>query len=158
MGPIVGALLASSGGSVAYVIFVIALYVVSALGFYGTYQKAGQPGWAAFVPIYNVWILLKIVGRPGWWLALYLLFIVPFFGEIAVFVISVIVLYDLSRSFGHGGAFTVGLVLLPWIFSYILWLGPSTYQGPAALSGPGGPGHPGPDSPGGFGNDSPWSR
>jgi hypothetical protein len=139
-------LIASSGAFVfGYFLVFIVVYVLVALGLYGTFKKAGQEGWPAFVPIYNIWILLKVVGRPGWWLALYLLAIIPFVGAIAVFIIDIIVLNDLSKSFGHGGAFTVGLVLLGPIFLYILWLGPSTYRGPAALAGrgPGGYGQPG---------------
>jgi len=56
------------------------------------------------------------------------LFLIP----IVNLIISIIVYYDLSRSFGHGGGFTVGLVFLSWIFLLILWLGQSEYRGPAA--------------------------
>lgn len=30
---------------------------------------AGQPGWAAIIPIFNLYILCKIVGRPAWWVS-----------------------------------------------------------------------------------------
>jgi hypothetical protein len=140
-----GQLLASTytyglgGGSLAlFLIFVLCLYILFALGMYGSFQKAGQPGWAAFVPIYNYIIMLKIAGRPLWWGWFLLLSLIPYIGSIAVFVIWIFVLNDISKSFGHGGAFTVGLVLLGPIFWYILWLGPSQYRGPAALAGAGG--------------------
>ena len=120
----------SAGGTLTLILIVLAIVVFS-LGMYGTFKKAGQPGWAAFVPIYDYWVLLRIVGRPGWWLALALLGFIPFVGSTAVLVICVIVFNDLSKSFGHGGWFTVGLVLLGPIFYYILWLGKSTYRGPA---------------------------
>ncbi len=139
----------SAFGLLLVVVIWIIVYVLFALGMYGSFQKAGQPGWAAFVPIYNFIIMLKVAGRPAscaWFL---LLAVVPFFGGIVLLVIAIIVLNDISRSFGHGGGFTVGLVLLGPIFWYILWLGPSQYRGPAALAGAGGyPGqHPQPGYP-----------
>jgi len=126
-------MIASSAGAAVVLIYIV-LYVVFALGVYGTFVKAGQPGWAAFIPFYNWWIMLKVAGRPTWWFWLIFLAIIPFIGSLAVLVIGIIVLNDISKSFGHGGAFTVGLVLLGPIFWYILWLGPSTYRGPAALA------------------------
>ena len=139
-----GQLLASAytyglgGGSLTlFLIFVLCLYILFALGMYGSFKKAGQPGWAAFIPIYNYIIMLKIAGRPLWWGWFLLLSLIPF-GSIAVFIIWIFVLNDISKSFGHGGAFTVGLVLLGPIFWYVLWLGPSRYRGPAALAGAGG--------------------
>jgi hypothetical protein len=129
----------SSGGGAAILIVVyIALYFIFALGVYGSYKKAGprgDPAWAAFVPIYNFIVLLKVAGRPlvwGWFL---LLPIIPIVGSLGLLVVSIIILHDVSKSFGHGGGFTVGLVLLAPIFWYILWLGPSQYRGPAALAG-----------------------
>ena len=85
------------------------------MGVYGTYKKAGangDPAWSAFVPIYNFIVMLKIAGRPTWWGWFLLLPIVPFLGSLAFLVIAIIVLNDVSKSFGHGGGFTVGLVSL----------------------------------------------
>jgi len=116
----------SSGGVlIMLLIFYVVLYVVACLPFYGVFKKANQTPWAAFVPIYNIYVLLKTVGRPGWWLLLYL---IPFVN----IVIAIIVYNDLSKSFGHGAGFTVGLVFLNWIFLMVLWLGSSEYRGPAA--------------------------
>src|SRR5215813_7302770 len=86
---------------VAYVIWVIPLWVV--------FTKAGQPGWAALIPIYNYYIVLKLVGRPGWWLILY-------FIPIVNIVILIVVLLDVSKSFGHGVGFMLGLLFLSIIF------------------------------------------
>ncbi len=128
----------SAGGVFALIILYIAVYIIFTLGVYGTYKKAGpngDPAWAAFVPIYNFIIMLKVAGRPLWWGWFLLLPIIPFLGSIALLVISIIVLHDVSKSFGHGGGFTVGLVLLSVIFWYILWLGQSQYRGPAGPAG-----------------------
>ena len=130
---VVHSLAASSAGGL--ILLYLALYVVFSLGVYGAFQKAGQPGWAAFVPIYSFYILLKVAGRPTTWTWFILLPIVPILGSIAFLVVSIIVLNDVSKSFGHGAGFTVGLVLLSVIFWYILWLGSSRYRGPAGPAG-----------------------
>jgi hypothetical protein len=136
----------NGGAFLLFLVIVLCLYFLFALGMYGSFQKAGQPGWAAFVPIYNFIITLKIAGRPLWWGFFLFLYFVPLIGGIALLVIAIIVLNDVSKSFGHGGAFTVGLVLLGPIFWYILWLGPSQYRGPSAGGYPP-PGYPPPGYP-----------
>ena len=79
-------------------------------------------------------MLLRVAGKPKTWAWFLLLAIVPYVGSLALFVISILILNDVSKSFGHGGGFTAGLVLLPWIFWFILWLGKSEYRGPAGLA------------------------
>lgn len=87
------------------------------------YVKAGQEGWKALIPIYNIYILLKIVGKPGWWLILMLIPLVN-----AIYVVWT---YNmLSKSFGKDEGFTVGLVLAGVIFFPILGFGSAVYQGP----------------------------
>ena len=116
---------------------------------YGAFAKAGSyghPKWAAFIPLYRFIIMLRVAGRPrvwGWFLLLYLLGAIPLIGllaSIGLLIVSIFVLNDISKSFGHGAGFTVGLVLLPFIFWLILWLGQSTYRGPAGPEGGGQPG------------------
>ena len=87
------------------------------------FSKAGKPGWASIVPIYNLIVLLEIVGKPWWWLFLMLIPIVNI-------VILIIVWHNLSLSFGKGGGFTVGLILLGIIFLPILAFGDAKYVGP----------------------------
>lgn len=132
-----GLLAASSGAAVFLIPLYIVVYIVISLGVWGTFKKAGPngaPAWAAFIPVYNFYVMVKVAGRPGWWTWFVLLPIIPIVGSLALLVIGIIVLHDVSKSFGHGGAFTVGLVLLSFIFWYVLWLGPSQYRGPAALA------------------------
>jgi hypothetical protein len=118
----------SAGGGIGIVWFIL-LYVLFALPMWAVFKKAGSDmAWAAFVPIFNLYVLLKIVGRPGWWL---LLFLIP----IVNFIVLIVVYYDLSKSFGHGAGFTIGLIFLQWIFLAILGWGSSQYQGPAAGGG-----------------------
>lgn len=128
---------ADAGGAVLFLILFVAIWIVAGLAYYGIFKKARQPAWAAFVPIYNFVILLKVVGRPVWWL---LLFLIP----LANIVFIIIVYNDLSKSFGKDVAFTIGLIFLSWIFLMILSYGSATYRGPAAAMGtPGAPGTPG---------------
>ena len=141
----------SGSGVLVFVLLAIAFYILTALGTYGTYKKAGsygEPAWSAFVPIYSFIILLRIAGRPRTWAWFLLLVIVPYVGSLGFLVVYIIVANDISKSFGHGGGFTVGLVLLSVIFWYILWLGSSTYRGPAGPAGLAGGGYGG----GGAGN------
>jgi hypothetical protein len=111
-----------------FLLFYVVFLVVYAIASWQMYVKAGEPGWKALIPFYNWYILLKIVGRPGWWL---ILFFIPFVN----IVIWIIVMVDLSKSFGHGGAFAVGLIFLSFIFILILGFGPSRYLGPAGPEG-----------------------
>lgn len=100
----------------AVVIFIIAAN-------WQIYTKAGQPGWACLVPIYNWYVLLKIVGKPGWWILLYFIPIVNI-----VFLIWTINM--LSKSFGKDEGFTIGLILLGIVFYPILGFGSARYIGP----------------------------
>ncbi|WP_309135488.1 DUF5684 domain-containing protein [Cellulomonas sp.] len=110
---------------VVSVVASVVVYVVVAIALAGVFRKAGEPAWQAFVPVLNTLVLLRVAGRPLWW---FLLLLVPVLNV----VVLVVVWNDVSRSFGRGPGFTVGLVLLPVVFLYVLWLGDSTYRGPAA--------------------------
>ncbi|MFC0515875.1 DUF5684 domain-containing protein [Mucilaginibacter angelicae] len=103
--------------------FIIA-YVVQIVGMWKIFEKAGKPGWASIIPIYNAIVLLEIIGKPMWWLILFLIpCTVPIFGIWALNL--------LSKSFGQSEGFTVGLFFLPFIFFPILGFGNYQYIGPA---------------------------
>ena len=118
------------GGSAILWLLYVAFIVVYLVAAWIVYTKAGEEGWKALIPIYNVWVLLKIVGRPGWWL---ILFLIPFVN----FVIWIIVSIDLAKSFGKGTGFALGLIFFAPIFYMILAFGDATYRGPAAAPGGG---------------------
>ena len=97
------------------------------------FKKAGRKdAWAAWIPIYNTYVLFEIAGRPGWWV--FLAFI-PFFGGLVLFVLSIIAYIDLAKSFGKSGGFAVLLLLLPIIGYPMLAFGDAAYQGPAGPEG-----------------------
>lgn len=112
-----------SGSSLGVLLVYLIVAVIGIVAAWKVYAKAGKPGWAAIIPIYNVYVLLKIVGRPGWWL---ILFLIPFVN----FVVSIIVAIDLAKAFGKSTAFgVVGLWLFSLIGYLILAFGDATYQG-----------------------------
>ena len=107
-----------------YLFIVIALGLLVIVAEWRIYEKAGKPGWACIVPIYNILVLLEIVGKPWWWL---FLLMIPFLN----IIISIWMVNLLSKSFGKDVGFTVGLILLSVVFYPILGFGASKYIGPA---------------------------
>ena len=66
-----GWVLASIVGAIVGLFFLLLYFAIIGVviaGVWKTFTKAGKPGWASLIPIYNVYVLLQIVGRPGWWL------------------------------------------------------------------------------------------
>jgi hypothetical protein len=119
----------AAGAAVAVVLgIMLAFTVLQLAALWRIFDKAARPGWTALIPVYNAYVLLKIAGRPGWWLVLYF---IPFVNV----VIAVIAVYELSKSFGHGGAFTLGLLFLPLIFYPVLGFGSDRYRGPGGVAG-----------------------
>jgi hypothetical protein len=109
----------------AFFVPFLVIYVITAIGLWKTFEKAGKPGWAAIIPIYNYIVMLEIVGKPIWWIFLILFPCTSF-----IFLIWTCNL--LSKSFGQSEGFTIGLVLLPYIFIPILGFGSYKYLGPSA--------------------------
>jgi Family of unknown function (DUF5684) len=99
----------------------VALLLIIAM--WKVFTKARQPGWASIIPIYNLYVWCKIVGRPWWWI---LLMLIP----LVNFIILIILSIDLAKSFGKGAGFGIGLALLGIIFWPILGFGSAQYQGP----------------------------
>jgi hypothetical protein len=110
----------------AFIFFLfLSLGLLMLIANWKVFTKAGKPGWASIVPIYNTMIMLEIVGKPWWWIFLLL---IP--GVNLIFAIWLLNL--LSKSFGQNEGFTIGLLFLPMIFWPVLGFGSSQYQGPAA--------------------------
>jgi hypothetical protein len=103
----------------------IAIGVFTIAAMWKVFTKAGQPGWAVIVPIYNMVVILKIVGKPLWWL---ILFFIPLVNLVMGFIVYI----ELAKTFGKGAGFGVGLVVLAFIFFPILGFGDASYTGPPA--------------------------
>ena len=109
------------------IIISLAIFALMIVSLWKIFTKAGKPGWACIIPIYNIIVLLEIVGKPWWWL---LLMLIPFVNM----VFAIWMLNLLSKSFGHDVGFTLGLLFLGFIFFPILGLGESKYTGPAGMA------------------------
>jgi hypothetical protein len=119
-----------SGGVAAAVgmVFSVVMLAVSVLivaGVWKVFVKAGEPGWAVLVPIYNMVVLLKIAGKPLWWLVLLQIPVVNF---IALILVGI----GIAQNFGKGTGFGVGLGLLGPIFFPLLGFGDAVYRPQAA--------------------------
>ena len=112
-----------SGMGIVGMVIMLAFIGLMIASMWKVYTKAGQPGWAAIVPIYNIIVLLKIVGKPWWWV---IGFMIPFVNFILLIVIAVL----LAKAFGKGIGFAIGLILLGFIFYPILAFGDATYTPP----------------------------
>ena len=102
-----------------------AVVVVEIAAFWKVFTKAGQPGWASIIPIYNLVVLLQIAGKPIWWI---LLMLIP----VVNIVVAIMVWHAVSTNFGKGVGFTLGLVFLCFIFIPILAWSDAQYLGPSA--------------------------
>ena len=112
------------GTIIGLLFFAVWLVVIVAViaGIWKVFAKAGKPGWAAIIPIYNIIVLLEIAGKPLWWIVL---FIIPLVNIVAAVLVGIAV----AKSFGKSEAFGVGLALLAFIFYPILGFGDAQYQG-----------------------------
>ena len=138
----------SAGMSTTYYIISLVVYVLLIVAWWKIFQKAGEAGWKSIIPFLNTYVVFKIAwnikmfwimmgtliagsictsiaGEQGGVLA-----IIGAVFSLASCVVGIIVVHKLSKSFGHGIGFTLGLLFLSPIFTLILGLGSSEYIGP----------------------------
>ena len=118
---------APEGPGIVPMLFIAVIAIAIIAGFWKMFEKAGKPGWASIIPIYNLIVILEIVGRPIWWIILY---IIPCAG----IIVSIVVCIDLAKSFGKGTGYGLGIVFLGFIFIPLLGFGDAKYIGPVAKS------------------------
>ena len=119
-----------------FLVLGLVLYVVSSFFLYKVFKKAGKPGWAGFVPVYNAWVMFEIAGKPGWWALLIIPSFIPVIGllfSLGYLVLSLLASLELAKRFGKSQIFAIfGL----WLFSIvgygILAFDDSKYHGPGA--------------------------
>jgi hypothetical protein len=114
----------AAGGIGGMLIGLLVAAVVIA-GMWKMFTKAGKPGWASIIPIYNLIVLLQIAGKPVWW---FLLLFVP----VVNIVISILIWVAVAKAFGKGTGFALGLLFLSPIFIPILGFGDAKYVGAPA--------------------------
>ena len=99
-----------------------AVIVITLIAQWKIFTKAGESGWKSIIPIYNLYILCKIVDGKG---IKFLLFIIP----IVNVVYSILICIRMAKAFGRGTVFTLGLIFLNPIFTLILGFGDARYIG-----------------------------
>jgi hypothetical protein len=114
--------MAAGGGAGVFLVQLVIVLAIWAFMFWKVFTKAGQPGWASLIPIYNGVVLLQIAGKPVWWI---ILFLIPIVG----LIMALLVCLGVAENFGKGAGFGIGLWLLSIIFFPILGFGSAEYQG-----------------------------
>jgi hypothetical protein len=110
-----------AGMGIGMMVVWLAIVVLMVASMWKLFVKAGKPGWAAIVPIYNLVVLLEIAGKPIWW---FILFLIPFVNIVVAIMLAVAV----ARKFGKGTGFAIGMVVLAPVFYPMLAFGDSTYN------------------------------
>ena len=111
----------NQGPGLVPLILAVLIGVVMIAAMWKVFTKAGKPGWASIIPIYNMIVLLDIAGKPVWWIIL-------FFIPIVNLIFAILTYVALAEKFGKGGGFAMGLVFLGVIFFPILGFGGAQYR------------------------------
>ena len=107
--------------SAVFLLAILAVVVLQLVAMYKVFEKAGKPGWAAIVPVYNTWVLAEVGGKPGWMgIVAAVISAIPLIGPIVSLVLWIMILVGVSKTFGRGTGFGLGLAFLPFIFFPIL--------------------------------------
>lgn len=101
----------------------IGTFILVTIGLWGVFVKAGRPGWYALIPIYNMVTLCRVAGVTPW---IVVAFLIPLVNLIALFYVAV----HLSKAFGKGMGFALGIVFLGIAFLPVLGFGDAKYNGP----------------------------
>jgi len=95
------------------IIVFVPIIILSLVGIWTLFEKAGRKGWEAIVPVYNIYIMVKLTGRPTWWV---LLLLIP----VVNFVIWMGLAIDFAKSYGkfsfmsHLGTIVVPFLVFPF--------------------------------------------
>jgi hypothetical protein len=104
-----------------FLLIELAIIIVAIAGMWKVFEKAGKPGWAAIIPIYNIIVLLEIAEKPLWWI---ILCFIPFVNLVVIVLIAIAV----AGNFGKSTLFGIGLAFLPFVFYPLLGFGDAVYQ------------------------------
>ena len=108
-------ILAGIGAGMIILWLAIMIFVIVCM--WKVFVKAGKPGWAAIVPIYNAWVLLEIGGEEGWKI---LLAFIPIVGSILVLIYTIKAYLEIARRFGKETWFGILMIFFAPIMFAIL--------------------------------------
>ena len=130
-----------------YLIFALVWWILQIIANWNIFTKAGEAGWKSLIPIYGDYVSYKIAWQTSYfWLSFILgivasyvssanlnesifLTVIATLLRIVIAVINIMYCIKLSRAFGHGIGFAIGLILLQPIFLLILGFGSDQYYG-----------------------------
>lgn len=110
-----------AGAGTGMLIFELILIAIAIIGLWKLFTKAGKPGWASIIPIYNNIVMIDIAGKPLWWI---ILLFIPFVN----IVVSILIMIGMAKNFGRGTGTAIGLIFLPLLFMLILGFGRAEYN------------------------------
>ena len=116
-----------AGFGIFFMLVIVALCALIVVSNWKIFKKAGQPGWASIVPIYNYVVMLQIIKKPLWWIVL-------FFIPLVNAVMAIVLVYNMAKVFGKGAGFTLGMIFLPFVFYPMLAFGDAVYTAPVGNS------------------------
>jgi hypothetical protein len=123
---------AGVAGILAYVcfalVYLVALGIVIA-SYWVIFTKAGEPGWAAIVPVYNLIVLCKICDKPTWWGIVMVVSAVLCCSPVTL-VFQILLMIELAKRFGKETGFAIGLILISPVFLPMLAFGSAKYIPP----------------------------
>lgn len=110
-------------------LFIIAILAITVISFWRIFKKAGLPGWAAIIPVYNLFATCKMLKISYWWILLIPAMYLPLIGWAVGLATNVFFSIRTSQVFNKGIPFAIGLMFLPLIFYVILAFDKSEYVG-----------------------------
>lgn len=90
-------------------------------GIWKVFVKANKPGWAALVPIYNLFVMAEVGGKPSWWAIL-------MFVPLVNLIVLVLICMGVAKNFGKSELYGIGLALLGFIFFPLLGFSDAKYR------------------------------
>ncbi len=122
-GPDADAAAAAAGGMACFggfFLIYMLMFVIVIVGMWKVFTKAGQPGWAAIIPFYNLYVLVIEIAKKD---------IVWFLLSIFIPFAAIIPFMEVAKKFGKSEVYGIGLYFLPFIFFPMLGFGDARYQG-----------------------------
>jgi len=114
---------AAEGGLIVFILIYLLLILITMIGMWKMFSKAGMPGILAIIPIVNCFFYPKVGGKPGWW---GILLLIPLVSIIFAIIISI----GVAERFGRGVGTILGLIFLFPIFVCILGFGSAQWTPP----------------------------
>ena len=118
-------------GVMAYLAVAGLLSLIFLIAGWRIFSKAGRPGWAVLIPLYNLYVYTQIINRPRWWMLLYVTILIPFVGPLMALLLGLLDSVRLAKAFGKSDGFGIGLALFGFIFLPMLAFGSAKYDGTA---------------------------